>query len=205
MTATAEHTVSQEFTLERLHDLWALNHPNVFWRHDVDYSLEAALEMAMHEAQHGIRSVYYLRALATEYRPESAICREVAQEIRCCGHELGIHVDLQLPRDASVTTEHMVDACRNQAALLAHLRIYALVSFHAPPPNALWRIVPGFVHAMGPEWKGRHIADSRGVWHADPEQLLADGNTCQISTHAEWYFMPETARSALREREAVAP
>lgn len=201
----AAPTRAQDFTLERLRGLLALDHPGVFWRHDVDYSLDAALEMAMLEAELGVQSTYYLRPDPRVYgvTPDGLV--GVGKEIAGWGHELGVHVDLGLPRDATVTDEQMRTACREQAALLSHLRVYSRVSFHAPPHDVYWRDVPGFDHAMGPEWRGRYAADSRGHWTISPERLLLTLKRVQIGLHSEWYYMPEPERTALREREEVAP
>lgn len=192
------------FTLDRLAGLLEASHEKVFWRHDVDYDLGCAVKMAEFEAEHGVTSTYYIRAHAQEYRPSDPAYAEALVQISSFGHQLAAHVDLKLPREAMVSELWMRAACIRQSALLG-FDPQRLVSFHAPPHDALWRDVQTFTHAMGPAWKDRYVADSRGVFRRSPEEALATGESVQINLHPEWWFLPEAEADRMRVREMANP
>lgn len=196
---------TQDFSLGRLAELWAFDHLLVTWRHDVDYNLRCAVEMAEAEAEHGIQSTYYIRSKMPGAAPGTAKFRAAVKDILRYGHHLGTHADLELPRNAMVGRGLLASCCQRERALLADFPVENRVSFHAPPVDALWRTVPRFEHAMEPQWGGRYLADSRGVLRGDPEAMLADGVAVQINLHAEWWFLPPREANRLRRREALAP
>ena len=87
------------FGREALRGLYALDRPEVHWRHDVDYDPACALLMAELERDCHIRSTFYVMARGP-YNPFSLELRKILYGILACGHSLGLHVDLGLPRDA---------------------------------------------------------------------------------------------------------
>ncbi len=198
--------VDQDFSIERLERLLQTD-MDTEWRHDVDYDPDCALKMALLEQTLGVQATYYVMARSESYNPFAPNTNRVFRKIADAGHMLGLHVDLQLPRPAKVTTERMVDACIQDRALLSRvLPVIDAVSFHAPPNDVYWRDVPGFEHALGPEWEGRYIADSRGVWRDSPEQRLAfpDGPV-QVNLHPCWWFWTAELAEERRRQEALKP
>lgn len=198
-------TLRTEFSLDRLSRMFAMNHLHVFWRHDVDYDLDCAVQMSAFEKEHGIRSVYFIRTLGVPYnvtRPEI-----IAQldEIKANGHKLGVHVDLRMPRDARVFTGIMVRRSVEQTRL-ASFEHENRISWHMPPTSALWRKVPNFTSAFEPIWQGRYVADSRGAFlHDLPEARLERGDQLQINLHPEWWFLPDEEAEELRKQEELKP
>lgn len=192
------------FTLDRLAGL--LSYPRVFWRHDIDYHPACALEMAEFEALHGVKATFYVMARSEDYNAFSPSVRNVLYGILSHGHELGIHVDLTLPRDASTPPWLLARHASADYRLLSSVYpVTRQVSFHAPPTDVYWQPVPGFDHALGPQWADRHIADSRGVWRQEPEQFLRENERAQVSLHPEWWFLPPAEADCLRAQEAAKP
>ena len=205
MSAKLPPALRTEFSLDRLSRIFALNHPRVFWRHDVDYSIECAVQMAAFERECGIRSVYFIRTLGEEgYNINNLEVVAQCQDILSYGHQLGIHVDLKLSRDARVWSAGMSKRCREQSAL-ATFGHNGMVSFHMPPHSALWKKVPGFTCATEPGWKDRYIADSRGAFREDPEARLKRGDQIQINLHPEWWFLSDDEAEELRKQEVMKP
>ena len=206
MSAKLPPALRTEFSLERLSRMFAMKHPHVFWRHDVDYSIDCAVEMAAFEKEHGIRSVYFLRVLGEGgYNINNLDVLAKIEEIRGCGHLLGVHVDLKLQRDVRVWTGQMIKSCIEQTnmATFSHDR---RVSFHMPPHSSLWKKVPGFSVASEPVWKGRYIADSRGAFkHEQPEERLERKDQIQINLHPEWWFLNDEEADELRKQEELRP
>lgn len=192
---------SQEFTLERLERLLSTD-KQVFWRHDIDFDPAAALQMAQFETRLGIRATYFVR-LWGHYSP---VCDEIGQIAE--HHDIGIHPDLELPRDAKVNMEWAAKRCEHEWKLLNDELggITRSVAFHAPPRDVYWRGLPDFAHMLGPRWKDRYIGDSRGVWRVDPEEFLATAvEEVQVNLHPEWWHWPPAVADFQRKLEAVKP
>jgi len=73
-------------------------------RHDVDFTLEYAVEMARAEAEHDIRSTYYILLHSETYNPLSPKNMKIIKEIKNLGHEIGWHVDTRylIPDEAAI-------------------------------------------------------------------------------------------------------
>lgn len=61
-------------------------------RHDVDYSIDVALEMAFWESEHGIHATYFLLHTADYWSDPDLI--EKCLQIQAFGHEVGLHLNL---------------------------------------------------------------------------------------------------------------
>ena len=65
----------------------------VILRHDIDTSLEKAVELAKLEAQQGVRSTYFVLLSSGFYNVMSKGTREKIKEIQNMGHDIGLHFD----------------------------------------------------------------------------------------------------------------
>lgn len=65
----------------------------IILRHDIDFSLQFALELAKLEAELGIFSTYFTRARNEFYDPFSEQGKAIVREIFELGHEIGFHWD----------------------------------------------------------------------------------------------------------------
>lgn len=188
----------------RLRRLWKLadqRDPEVWWRHDVDYDLSCAVKMAALEKQHGVVSTYFF---LTQAYPLNV---EALEEIVACGHEIAPHVDLHGDRDSKYTDADLFDACQDAYDRLTWIYrpVSFVVSFHQPPRSVIGREIPGFESAQGPEWQGCQTADSRGVFHVSPEEILKTEGDVQINLHPEWWFWPKAKQQEWRLLESTKP
>ena len=163
----------RDFSLDRLDRLFSSrkHHSYTLWRHDVDFSLDAALKMAVFEAERGISATYFLFLghFWPFYSTEDAI--EVEHLLFDLGHRIGQHIDERVQPD-------FADFIRGP------------VSFHCPTQNVLWRNFPGFYNAYASYWKDHYYSDSRGMFSfGDPEDDSL--KTLQINLHSEWWFEPD--------------
>lgn len=73
------------------------NPPRFFiLRHDIDYSLSAALKMARFEAEQDVRATYFLLLSSENY---NLLCEEsctVPRQLAALGHEVGLHYDVRV-------------------------------------------------------------------------------------------------------------
>lgn len=65
----------------------------VILRHDVDFSLEAALRFAELEYKNGVQSTYFILLSTGFYNPLHKKARDILKEIKVMGHEIGLHFD----------------------------------------------------------------------------------------------------------------
>ena len=155
----------------------------VLLRHDVDLSLEAALELARLEHERSARATYFLMTESVFYNLASQKGRETIQELRSLGHAVGLHA--VYPR-----------ASRDD-------RFDAVVAWHNPDPEYMHEPVSGFVNVMQPPWftKGRYRSDSNQNWREGcPHEELRAGafEWLQLLTHPEiWVYDGRTMRETM--------
>lgn len=63
-----------------------------YLRHDVDFSIDGALQMAQIEAKYGVKSTYYIRPIAAYMKRASV----PILAIKALGHEIGYHHSLMV-------------------------------------------------------------------------------------------------------------
>jgi hypothetical protein len=162
---------NRPFSVERLDKLLTEASEYTFWRHDVDVSLFAALEMAEFEAERGISAIYYLffDGNCPFYSAYSAL--ETGNRLRKLGHDVGIHVD-----------ERLSDLSDVQPGMQ--------VSFHCPTEEVLWKDFNFIQSAYASHWEHRYVSDSGGKFsYGDPEDVIYTGGW-QVNLHPEWWFSP---------------
>jgi hypothetical protein len=161
-------------------------------RHDVDFCLKSALELARAENALGLAAVYFVQMRSEFYNPLTKTSQESLRKLRELGHEIGLHFD---PRDG-VTKNALEDLIASDAAGLSEAsqgRVDA-VSFHRPPQEhlagderlgGLWNAYAGrFIRDVG------YCSDSRGGWrHGDPlsHNAVRSGRALQLLTHPIWW------------------
>jgi len=153
-------------------------------RHDVDLSLEAALELARLEHELGARATYFLMTESVFYNLGSEQGRETIRELRALGHAVGLHA--VYPR-----------ASRDD-------RFDAVVAWHNPDPEYVHEPVSGFVNVMQAPWftKGRYRSDSNQHWREGcPHEELRAGafEWLQLLVHPEiWVYEGATMRETMQ-------
>lgn len=65
----------------------------IIMRHDVDMSLNKALEFAKLEYDNNIKSTYFVLISTNFYNVFSKESRDILNEIRALGHDIGLHFD----------------------------------------------------------------------------------------------------------------
>jgi hypothetical protein len=156
---------------------------DLFHRHDVDLSLEAALAMARLEHELGAHATYFLMRESVFYNLDSSLGREAIAELRDLGHAVALHAIY--PR-----------AVQDD-------RFDAVVAWHNPDPEYVHEPVSGFVNVMQAPWftKGKYRSDSNQHWrHGCPhgELRAADFPWLQLLIHPEfWVYPGETMRETM--------
>ena len=156
---------------------------DVFLRHDVDLSLEAALAMAELEAEAGALATYFLMTRSVFYNLGSPAGERAVARLRELGHGVGLHaVWPHFERDD---------------------RFDAVVAWHNPEPEYMTQPVDGAVNVMQPPWftQGLYRSDSNQHWRSGcPHEALAHGefDWLQLLVHPEiWVYRGETMRESM--------
>lgn len=136
-------------------------------RHDVDVSVEYALEMARAEAEAGVRATYFLMLRSPAYNLLGRHASLAVREMVSLGHDIGVHFDAEHPL---VSVDRLADQVRGEAALIGELagtEVKAF-SFHQPTQAILERrvAVPGLINTYNKDqlagW--HYVSDSNRSW-----------------------------------------
>jgi hypothetical protein len=162
---------------------------DLFLRHDVDLSLEAARTMARLEHELGAQATYFMLTESVFYNLASELGRETIAELRDLGHAVGLHaVHPRATRDD---------------------RFDAVVAWHNPDDAYLNEPVSGMVNVMQAPWftKGRYRSDSNQHWREGcPHEELRAGafEWLQLLVHPEiWVYPGATMGQTMRAMVAA--
>jgi hypothetical protein len=165
----------------------------VYLRHDVDLSLDAALQMAELEADAGVTATYFLMSESVFYNLASREGSAAVSRLVELGHDVGVHAVWPAVPE------------RDE-------RFGAVLAWHNPDPEYMSAPVDGLLNVMAEPWftPGLYRSDSNQHWRSGcPHEELARGEFewLQLLTHPEiWVYpgatMGETMRAMLdAERE----
>jgi hypothetical protein len=160
---------------------------DLFLRHDVDLSLDAALQMAELEAAADVTATYLLMTESIFYNLASLEGTHAIARLRELGHPVGLH---------AVYPHARLDE-----------RFEPVVAWHNPEPAYMTDPVDGAINVMGERYftPATYRSDSNQHWRAGcPHDELRAGSFpwLQVLVHPEiWVYdgatMGETMRSML--------
>ena len=157
---------------------------DIFLRHDVDLSLEAALQLARLEHERGARATYFLMTESVFYNLDSELGRDTLARLRELGHAVGLH---------AVHPRAQFDA-----------RFDPVLAWHNPNAEFVHEPVEDTVNVMQPPWftRGNYRSDSNQHWREGcPHEELRTGAFAwiQLLVHPEiWVYDGETMGETMR-------
>lgn len=176
----------------------------VILRHDIDFSLEAALRFAELEYKNGVYSTYFVLLSTCFYNPFYRKAYGIIKEIRGMGHDIGLHFDEA--RYSISDEETLIYYVEKEASVLSQgldMEIN-VVSMHRPSKWVLERnvqfneVINSYSREFFNEFK--YLSDSRMHWREDIYQVIETGRyeRLHILTHPIWYCTKEfTMREVL--------
>ena len=156
---------------------------DLFLRHDVDLSLEAALTLAEVEAEAGATATYFLMTESVFYNLASTAGAETIAALRELGHRVALHA--VYPR-----------ADLDQ-------RFEPVVAWHNPDPDYISAPIEGAQNVMAPPFfdPAHYRSDSNQSWrHGCPhdEHARGDFEWLQLLIHPEiWAYPGATMRETM--------
>jgi hypothetical protein len=153
----------------------------VILRHDVDLSLEAAIELAELEQRLGVPSTYFLMPTSDFYNLAAPVGEAALARLRELGRTIALH--------ARYPCVELDD------------RFERVISWHNPDPDYMRAPVDGVVNVMQAPYADVYRSDSNRRWREGcPCSELAAGSLerLQLLTHPEiWVFPGETMRETM--------
>jgi hypothetical protein len=154
---------------------------DVLLRHDVDLSLDAALEMAELEADEGVSATYFLMTESVFYNLASTDGVAATASLRELGHRVGLH---------AVYPHAVLDD-----------RFDAVVAWHNPDPGYMTAPIAGALNVMQEGYfdPPTYRSDSNQRWRSGcPHEELAAGGFpwLQLLTHPEIWVYPGATMGA---------
>ena len=164
----------------------------IYLRHDIDLSLDAALRMAQLESEHDVHATYLLMTESVFYNLASSEGVAAIARLRELGHAVGLH------------------AVHPNVAL--DDRFDRVVSWHNPGAECMSQSIPGVVNVYAEPFFERpaYRSDSNQHWRSGcPHEELRGGGFpwLQVLVHPEiWVYegatMGLTMRSMLNAEKA---
>lgn len=164
----------------------------VILRHDVDTSLNKALEMTKLENSLGV-SAYYFVLLSTDfYNINSEKSLKILKEIRQLGGKIGLHFDekkynLKLKEDYIKYINYELDILSR----ILEEKI-DIVSMHRPSKDFLEMDleIPNVINSYQKKFFNdfKYVSDSRMNWRENIEEIIdSEYSQLHILTHPFWY------------------
>lgn len=167
----------------------------VIWRHDVDYSPQAALKLAQIEAQEGVKSTYFLLPHSEFYNLLEKENYDCFKKIITLGHDIGLHFDSSF---YAVENEIQLESKLSlEADFLSKLFEFKInvFSFHNPFAFELScknEFYSGLLNTYANKFHTQigYCSDSNGYWRHDRlENVIVENKykSLQVLTHPEWW------------------
>ena len=170
--------------------------PHLVLRHDVDFDLGAAVELATAEAEQGWCAYYFVLVRSEFYNVLSPAAGAAIARIRELGHDIGLHFDAAAH---SVNAGQLAAEVERECTILENICGADIGSFslHRPRADMLERgfevlgrlnvYDSSFFRDIG------YCSDSRGGWHHGPpldHPSIAAKRALQLVTHPIWWTQP---------------
>ncbi len=165
----------------------------VILRHDVDFSLEAALQFAKLEYKQDAQSTYFILLATPFYNPFHRKSKNIIKSIKDMGHAIGLHFD---ETNYFISNkEELISHVEREIAILSdglNMDIKS-VSMHRPSQWVLEAdiqfasIINSYSKKFFKDFK--YLSDSRMCWREDVYKVIQSGlyDRLHILTHPIWY------------------
>jgi hypothetical protein len=187
--------LAKEHYVNRTYDDYVDGERFVIWRHDVDFSPQAAVKMARIEAEEGIKATYFLLLHSQFYNALERDVTDCFRTIIGLGHDIGLHFDstyYSLVEEADIEKPLQLEKTIIETILACEVRTFC---FHITTPFAVrctQSSYAGLQNANSEFFRHRvgYCSDSNGYWRFRRlEDVLREaGDLClQVLTHPEMW------------------
>ena len=164
-------------------------------RHDIDFSMHAALKLAKIEQEEGVKATYFVHFHNEFYNPFERSVSDKLREIVRLGHNVGLHFDSHyFDVDAE---EQLVGLLEREKGYLEDIikQAVGVFSFHRTSPFTLGCVqnaYAGMLNVYSTFFRDEvgYCSDSNGYWrHRRLEDVLVAHTDArlQVLTHPAWW------------------
>jgi len=165
----------------------------ILLRHDIDFSLETALDVARVENNIGVSSSFYILVSSEFYNIFTSRSKKILLEIMDLGHKIGLHFDSSRYDNSFEQIDDLVDyECSIVENVIS--KPITSISFHRPDIcyHGLDRKIAGRTHTYHPSFFKdiTYISDSGGTFkYGSPldHHAFHDRKSIQLLTHPIWW------------------
>lgn len=177
---------------------------SIILRHDVDFSLNKALDLAKLENELGISSTFFVLVTSDFYNLFSKQSVQIMNQIMNLKHVIGLHFDEQSYKFD--TLDQLKEMVYSEAEILGKLlgKPIEILSMHRPSSFFLENDIffEGLINSYGSKYfrDMKYISDSRMHWREDVYGIIENCNYNKIHllTHPFWYSVEnETIKEKL--------
>ena len=179
------------YAFVRMSDALSTDEKRIILRHDIDFSVEYALEMARLEKSQDIEATYFFMTTSDFYNIFSERNRQALQQIHEMGHEIGLHWDSRfLPRNDELTDTFFT----GQLTLLSEIfgQKVTSASQHVPtdtPAIKIDHLVDVEAYSNEIKQSFEYVSDSSMVWRdINPIDLINANASFQFLAHPIWWM-----------------
>lgn len=181
----------------------------IILRHDIDLSIDMAVEMAEIEATADVQSTYFVLSNSPFYNLTSTQNASALQSICDLGHEVGLHIDASV---YSGDLTQVIAGVKEEATLLERItgRAITMYSMHKPGPHISF--LPETIGTMTSAYAARFVdeisysSDSKGWWRFGDFRDSIDfrnRKSLQLLIHPIWWMQEEPLHPALTLDEFI--
>jgi len=172
----------------------------ILLRHDVDGSLDYALNMGKLEAEHGLQSTYFILLHSPHYNALSQKNISIINELKNLGHEIGLHYDTTF----SNSYKNAITQINLEVSLLENIiesKIYSIVQHNESISlNFNKNLISGFLDARSNTIlkSVKYISDSVQNWRSGCMcNHIGKEHKLQILTHPIWWSNVHKSRKQI--------
>lgn len=142
---------------------------DIIWRHDVEFSLDIALEMAKIEKELGISSTYFFQLHSEFYNILERYFSDILLEIKSLGHHVGLHFDSHYYNiQSEYQLNQYITQDKDYFEKVFNIKL-EVFSFHNTTPftlNCRNKTYGGLLNVYSDYYRNRYnyCADSTGYW-----------------------------------------
>jgi len=184
--------IKERYTVTNLGDWDGSN--SIILRHDVDFDIKAAYDLAKLEKDNEIKSTFFLMVTSYTYNPLSVENRSMIASINEWGFEIGLHFDPSIYghiNDAQLETKLNEETKVLSSVINDKIKS---ISIHNPSVHGKFPFFKGYRNAYDEKIfaNGRYISDSRMKFPTDIYQFVekVKEHPIQILLHP-MYYTPE--------------
>lgn len=161
----------------------------ILLRHDVDFDVFKALQMAEAEKEIGIQSSFYFLIRSHSYNFLSPIVQEIVKKIKALNHDIGLHFDASIYKNVKTGLLNEIEIFENitktkVSFITIHRPSKIFTKDNKPIGNIRHSYEKKFFQEIG------YYSDSGGSFkyglpQDDPK--YKEGNSFQLLTHPIWW------------------